>query len=75
VIDVRGKSVEALATEYARAAGAPVLATNVTTRAQLLIVHDLGFDLFHGLFVQIAAIARRKRNDRFGERAASVAST
>jgi c-di-GMP-related signal transduction protein len=62
-IDVAGRSIEAIATEYARLRGgaARLLAANVSTRRELVVVLDLGFDLVAGLFVEIAVIARRKR--------------
>ena len=62
-IDVRGRSIEAIATELARhwAPGVRLLAQNVMTRPQLMLLRDLGFDLFEGFFVDIVAIARRKR--------------
>jgi c-di-GMP-related signal transduction protein len=82
-IDVRGRSIEAIATEYARlwAPGVLLLAENVATRQQLMLLRDLGFDLFDGFFVEIAAIASRKthaRDDRFasaGELAVALAPT
>lgn len=62
-IDVRGRSIEAIATEYARlwVPDVLLLAENVATRQQLMLLRDLGFDLFEGLFLDIVAIARRKR--------------
>ena len=63
-IDVAGRTVEAVATEYARRrrSGLMLRAASVATRRQLLVALDLGFDLLEGLFVDIAAIARRTRS-------------
>jgi c-di-GMP-related signal transduction protein len=67
-IDMHRRSVEAIATEYARhrEPSAMLLALNVRTRQQLLVALDLGFDLFQGLFVEIAAVARGKRQGCVG---------
>jgi EAL and modified HD-GYP domain-containing signal transduction protein len=61
-VDVRGRSIEAIATELARSwdPNVLVLAENVATRQQLMLLRELGFDLFEGFFLDLVAIARRK---------------
>lgn len=62
-IDVLGQSREAIATQYAalRPSGALLLAEKVSTREEMVFLHDLGFDLFQGFFLEVPKIVASKR--------------
>lgn len=62
-VDVLGQSREAIAAQYAalRPSGAQLLAEKVSTRDELAFLHDLGFDLFQGFFLEVPTIVHRKR--------------
>lgn len=62
-VDVLGQTREAIAAQYAalRPSGAQLLAEKVSTREEMDFLHELGFDLFQGFFLEVPKIAYSRR--------------